>query len=73
MKTLTRFTLSICIFAVALIVPFQASAMGWEDVPDGYTYQDAYGCIHHVHTQEWTLFGIAWTSRTVDDLVACPE
>lgn len=73
MKTITRSTLQFSILLLSIVVPLQAQAAGWEDVPDGYTYQDAYGCIHHVHTQEWRLFGITWTSRTVDDLVACPE
>jgi hypothetical protein len=58
---------------VALSMPMQANAAGWTDNPDGYTYQDANGCMHHVHTQEWRLFGITWSTRTVDDVVACPD
>lgn len=73
MKKVTRSIFAICIVATAIITPLQAYAIGWEDVPDGYTYQDANGCIHHVHSQEWKLFGITWSTRLVDDLVACPE
>ncbi|MDX5422249.1 MAG: hypothetical protein LPK07_06540 [Hymenobacteraceae bacterium] len=73
MKKLTRSIFALSLVATTVITPLQAHALGWRDVPDGYTYQDANGCIHHVHTQEWRLFGITWSTRTVDDLVACPE
>ena len=73
MKRVSRSIFVVCLVATALTFPLRAHALGWEDIPDGYTYEDTNGCIHHVHTQEWQLFGITWSSRTVDDLVACPE
>lgn len=72
MKKVKHAIFVLCAAATVLLTPQQAHAIGWKDVPDGYTYQDANGCIHHVHTQEWRLFGITWSTRLVDDLVACP-
>lgn len=48
-------------------------AMGWTDVNDGWAAIDENGCLVHIHTQEWTFLWITWDTRTVVDVVWCPE
>jgi hypothetical protein len=53
------------------VSPFQAEAAGWTDNPDGHA-AIVNGCLVHIHTQEYRLFGITWATREVVDIVACP-
>ena len=71
MKTSNFRKLSIALVLIISTLSANQAHAGWKDVPDGYTYQDSNGCMHHVHTQEYRLLGIKFASRTVDDTVAC--
>lgn len=73
MKNLKR-QFGILTFALLLVVlPMKADAMGWTDVNDGWAAIDENGCLVHIHTQEWTFLWITWDTRTVVDVVWCPE
>ncbi|MCU0383906.1 MAG: hypothetical protein MUF68_07535, partial [Cyclobacteriaceae bacterium] len=61
------------IFSLLLILSFspnKANATGWEDVLDGHA-AIVNGCLIHIHTQEFKLFGITWAKREVVDVVVC--
>ena len=64
------------IFALSLflfLTSMKADAAGWTGVDDGWAAIDSNGCLVHIHTEEWKLFGITWSTRTVVDEVWCPN
>lgn len=73
MRSLKRYLGVLSLATILFIVPMKADAMGWENVDDGWAAIDSNGCLVHIHTQEWNFLWITWDTRTVVDVVWCPE
>lgn len=79
MKTKSYLAILSLVFIFS-VTPYTAKASGWTDLLDGWAANvldgwaaiDGNGCLVHIHTQEYRLFGITWSTREVIDVVWCP-